>query len=180
MSLLDIFLKENEFSSIILNSHDINTTNCISLTCKTFNKIVENDMKKHYNNTISTIISNRFENIVKRKMVYMCQFDSINDDIDELKEAVMEIEDCDEKLIKLSREITEENREKILTNMKDTYDEYLFNTKVLGGSTWRSGYEYMLQTYIMQEYVNFMKNVLGFNIENDQKSQEYNAFLGYI
>lgn len=144
MSLMEIFLREKGFYNMILRGHDKNTTRCISETCKTFHKIVKKDMKRHYSDLSCIVIPRLFDNIVRMKMniIYFTRED------DEI------LDECDMILVKISKEITKQNKEEILKRMIENYDKYLIKA-VIG-----RGYEKIINRYITLEYENFTRTIL--------------------
>jgi len=150
MYLMEILERESGILEKILRGHNLNTTRCISETCKTFNKIIRNDMIRYYREYSKILIPKLFENTVKIKMstIYYTR-----DDTDTINE-------CDIMLINISHEINKKNFEEILERLLESYYNYLFKTIISNGD------DKTIYRYILLEYENFLREIMNYDVND--------------
>lgn len=159
MSLfLDIINLEYAIGENILTNNTIKITEKISRVCKIFNNIVKDDMEKHYNKYIKRMLLKKIDYIITNKMYTMIKNNSrnnsndSNDSNDSSKYIYKTVEEYDEELHKISKQINNVIYEEIISDLQTIYNEYIFD-----GSISNSCYEVYLFGIMEIEYFKLIK-----------------------
>ena len=157
MSLfLDIINLEYAIGENILTNNTIKITEKISRVCKIFNNIVKDDMEKHYNKYIKRMLLKKIDYIITNKMYTMIKNNSRNNSNDSndssSKYIYKTVEEYDEELHKISKQINNVIYEEIISDLQTIYNEYIFD-----GSISNSCYEVYLFGIMEIEYFKLIK-----------------------
>jgi hypothetical protein len=157
MSLfLDIINLEYAIGENILTNNTIKITEKISRVCKIFNNIVKDDMVKYYNKYIKRMLLKKIDYIITNKMYTMIKNNSRNNSNDSndssSKYIYKTVEEYDEELHKISKQINNLIYEEIISDLQTIYNEYIFD-----GSISNSCYEVYLFGIMEIEYFKLIK-----------------------
>ena len=157
MSLfLDIINLEYAIGENILTNNTIKITEKISRVCKIFNNIVKDDMVKYYNKYIKRMLLKKIDYIITNKMYTMIKNNSRNNSNDSndssSKYIYKTVEEYDEELHKISKQINNVIYEEIISDLQTIYNEYIFD-----GSISKSCYEVYLFGIMEIEYFKLIK-----------------------
>ena len=157
MSLfLDIINLEYAIGENILTNNTIKFTEKISRVCKIFNNIVKDDMEKYYNKYIKRMLLKKIDYIITNKMYTMIKNNSRNNSNDSndssSKYIYKTVEEYDEELHKISKQINNVIYEEIISDLQTIYNEYIFD-----GSISNSCYEVYLFGIMEIEYFKLIK-----------------------
>lgn len=157
MSLfLDIINLEYAIGENILTNNTIKITEKISRVCKIFNNIVKDDMEKYYNKYIKRMLLKKIDYIITNKMYTMIKNNSRNNNNDSndssSKYIYKTVEEYDEELHKISKQINNVIYEEIISDLQTIYNEYIFD-----GSISNSCYEVYLFGIMEIEYFKLIK-----------------------
>ena len=166
MSLfLDIINLEYAIGENILTNNTIKITEKISRVCKIFNNIVKDDMEKYYNKYIKRMLLKKIDYIITNKMYTMIKNNSRNNSNDSnnsnnsndsndssSKYIYKTVEEYDEELHKISKQINNVIYEEIISDLQTIYNEYIFD-----GSISNSCYEVYLFGIMEIEYFKLIK-----------------------
>jgi hypothetical protein len=157
MSLfLDIINLEYAIGENILTNNTIKITEKISRVCKIFNNIVKDDMVKYYNKYIKRMLLKKIDYIITNKMYTMIKNNSRNNSNDSndssSKYIYKTVEEYDEELHKISKQINNVIYEEIISDLQTIYNEYIFD-----GSISNSCYEVYLFGIMEIEYFKLIK-----------------------
>jgi len=157
MSLfLDIINLEYAIGKNILTNNTIKNTEKISRVCKIFNNIVKDDMKKYYNKYIKKMLLQKIHHIITNKMYTMVKNYNRNNSYNNSNYIYKTVEEYDEELHKLSKQINNVIYEDIISDLQTIYNEYIFE-----GSISNSCYEVYLFGIMEIEYcklINYLVN----------------------
>lgn len=131
------------------NSKNIKYTAQFSSVSKLFNKIVKNDMDKYKKNYIKRQILRQIDLIITNKMYSM-----IKNQCSIRRCVYKKVEEYDEDLEKLSKQINIEIYDDIIKDLNMIHEEYIFE-----GSITNSCYEAYLFGIIEKEYAKLIKNL---------------------
>ena len=163
MSLfLDIINLEYAIGENILTNNTIKITEKISRVCKIFNNIVKDDMVKYYNKYIKRMLLKKIDYIITNKMYTMIKNNSRNNSNDSndssSKYIYKTVEEYDEELHKISKQINNVIYEEIISDLQTIYNEYIFD-----GSISNSCYEVYLFGIMEIEYFKLIKYLKNYN-----------------
>jgi hypothetical protein len=146
LSLIDIINIEYAIGENLLCNNKVKIAVNISIVCKLFNNIVKNDIEKYYNEYMKRILLKKFDCIITNKMY------TIIKNNDRHKNIYKTVEEYDEDLHKLSKQINNVFYEDIMSDLQTIYNEYIFD-----GSISNSCYETYLFSIMESEYLKLIK-----------------------
>jgi hypothetical protein len=146
LSLIDIINIEYAIGENLLCNNKVKIAANISIVCKLFNNIVKNDIEKYYNEYMKRILLKKFDCIITNKMYTIIKNNDRN------KNIYKTVEEYDEDLHKLSKQINNVFYEDIMSDLQTIYNEYIFD-----GSISNSCYETYLFSIMESEYLKLIK-----------------------
>lgn len=153
VSLIDIVTIEHAIGEKLLDNNSIKKTAIISRVCKLFNEITKKKMDEYYKKFIKNIILKRIDVVITNKMY------SIIKNNGKRKPLYKTVEEYDEDLFEISKEINKNIYDDIIEGLKTAYREYIFD-----GSITNSCYEVYLFGIMESEYLKLIKYLEKKNI----------------
>lgn len=146
LSLIDIIKIEYAIGEKILDNNTLKVTARISTVCKLFNEISKKNMDTYYNKLIKDIIIKKIDVIITNKMY------SIIKNNGSRKSLYKTVDEYDEDLYEISKQINNNIFEDVVKDLKMAYREYIFD-----GSISNSCYEIYLFGIMESEYLKLIK-----------------------
>lgn len=146
VSLIDIINIEHAIGENILDTNNAKNTAMISRVCKLFNEITKKKMDAYYKKYIKNIILKRIDVVITNKMYSIIKNNGTR------KSLYKTVEEYDEDLCEISKEINKNIYEDIIEGLKTTYREYIFDASISN-----SCYEVYLFGIMEDEYLKLIK-----------------------
>jgi hypothetical protein len=153
VSLIDIINIEHAIGENILDTNNAKNTAMISRVCKLFNEITKKKMDAYYKKYIKNIILKRIDVVITNKMYTIIKNNGTR------KSLYKTVEEYDEDLCEISKEINKNIYEDIIEGLKTTYREYIFDASISN-----SCYEVYLFGIMEDEYLKLIKYLEQKNI----------------
>ena len=153
VSLIDIINIEHAIGENILDTNNAKNTAMISRVCKLFNEITKKKMDAYYKKYIKNIILKRIDVVITNKMYSIIKNNGTR------KSLYKTVEEYDEDLCEISKEINKNIYEDIIEGLKTAYREYIFDASISNNC-----YEVYLFGIMEDEYLKLIKYLEQKNI----------------
>lgn len=154
VSLIDIVNIEHAIGEKLLDNNSVKKTAIISRVCKLFNEITKKKMDKYYKKFIKNIILKRIDVVITNKMYSITKKNNGTQ-----KSLYKTVEEYDEDLCEISKEINKNIYYDIIEGLKTVYREYIFDASISN-----SCFEVYLFGIMESEYLKLIKYLEKKNI----------------